>query len=74
MARAKADIRLTISMPAADPGRLVKIQKKVEAVSASEAIRYALRVCEKHLEAEEAEGEEEGETMRVGRRHRRVLL
>jgi len=54
MTRAKADIRLTISMQAADHGRLVKIQKKVEAVSASEAIRYALRVCEKHLEAEEA--------------------
>ena len=37
-------------MPDKDYDRLVKLQERIEAVSASEVIRYALRALERDIE------------------------
>ena len=50
----RTDKRLTISMSAADHGRLVKLQEALEAYTASEVVRTALRALERQLEAQKA--------------------
>ena len=50
MTRARTDRRISISMPDKDYDRLVKLQERIEAVSASEVIRHALRALEREIE------------------------
>jgi hypothetical protein len=52
MSRARTDRRISVSMPDKDYDRLVKLQERIEAVSASEVIRHALRALEREVGAE----------------------
>jgi len=52
MTRALADKRLTFSMTEADTVLLRRIQEHVGLLSASAAIRYALKQCAAQIDAE----------------------
>jgi hypothetical protein len=52
MTRSPADKRLTFSMTENDHALLVRIQQHVGLLSASAAIRYALKRCAEQIDAE----------------------